>query len=154
MSSLEYFTFTLKQAGMRLTPQRIAVCKLLSETSSHPTASSIYRQIRAQHPSLSLMTVYNTLKALVDLGAINALGHAGDGNVHYDGDTAPHINLACVSCHKIVDIASRKAARLDGEISRVSGFRLLGARILYYGHCPACQKSAVQHNLNLKKEKR
>jgi Fur family peroxide stress response transcriptional regulator len=90
------------------------------------------------------MTVYNTLNALVDLGAINALGDAGDDNVHYDGNNFPHINLACISCHTIVDIDSPKIADLEGEVSRTSGFKILGTRMLYYGLCPDCQKSNIQ----------
>jgi Fur family peroxide stress response transcriptional regulator len=142
MTSLDYFTSTLKQAGMRLTPQRIAICKLLGETNTHPTASGIYVRIRTQYPSLSLMTVYNTLNALVDLGAVNALGSAGDDNIHYDGNTSPHINLACISCHKIVDIDSGNMTGLEDAVSN-SGFKILGARILYYGLCPDCQKSTI-----------
>jgi Fur family peroxide stress response transcriptional regulator len=139
MSDLDYFTITLKQAGMRLTPQRIAICKLLSESTSHPTAMMIYDQIHAQYPSLSLMTVYNTLNTLVDLGAVNVLGSAGDDNVHYDGNTSPHINLACISCHKIIDVASSTMADLEGEVSSLSGYKVLGARMVYYGLCPDCQ---------------
>jgi Fur family transcriptional regulator, peroxide stress response regulator len=144
MSPLEFFTTTLKQANMRLTPQRIAICKLLSETDDHPTAAAIYDQIKAQYPSLSLMTVYNTLNTLVELGTVSALGNAGDGNIHYDGNTSPHINLACVSCHKIIDIASPNIPQLDNEITDASGFKLIGARIMYYGLCPDCQNPTVQ----------
>ena len=144
MSTLEYFTSTLKRAGMCLTPQRIAICKYLSESNAHPTAALIFEQIRAQYPSLSLMTVYNTLNTLVDLGAVNALGDAGDDNVHYDGNASPHINLACISCHKIVDIDSPKVADLDAEVNGTSDFKVLGSRMLYYGLCPDCQKSTVQ----------
>jgi Fur family transcriptional regulator, peroxide stress response regulator len=144
MSTLEQLTSTLKKAGMRLTPQRLSICKLLGDTNAHPTAAAIYQQIRVQYPSLSLMTVYNTLNRLVELGAVNALGNAGDDNVHYDGNTSPHINLACISCHKIIDVASRKVADLDGEVSRASGFKLFGARMLFYGLCPDCQKSTIQ----------
>jgi Fur family transcriptional regulator, peroxide stress response regulator len=143
MAELEYFTSSLKQAGLRLTPQRIAICKLLSESRSHPTAGAIYEQLRADYPSLSLMTVYNTLNALVELGAVNVLGGAGDGNVHYDGNTSPHVNLACISCHKILDIESPKVSSLDREVHSRSGFEVLGARIVYYGLCPDCQKTTV-----------
>ena len=144
MSTLNYFTSTLKQTGMRLTPQRIAICQLLSETNTHPTAAMIYGLIRGQYPSLSLMTVYNTLKMLVDLGVVNALGNAGDGQVHYDGNTAPHINLACISCHKIEDINLPNITDLGGDVSNASGYTLLGARLLYYGLCPDCQKLTIQ----------
>lgn len=144
MSTRNYFTSTLKQIGMRLTPQRIAICQLLSETNTHPTAAMIYELIRGQYPSLSLMTVYNTLNMLVDLGVVNALGNAGDGQVHYDGNTSPHINLACISCHKIEDINLPNITDLGSEVNYASGYKLLGARLLYYGLCPDCQKLTIQ----------
>ncbi|GAB4495276.1 MAG: Fur family transcriptional regulator [Anaerolineales bacterium] len=139
----------LKQSGLRLTPQRIAICQMLAETDEHPTATQIYQALKPDYPSLSLATVYNTLEALVGLGVVNALGHAGDDQVHYDADTAPHVNLACISCHKIVDVPSEHVQHLQGEISNTSGFRLLGARVLYYGVCPECQakQAAAPHQL-------
>ncbi len=145
MNTVEFITSTLKKAGMSLTPQRMAICKLLSGSNAHQTAASIYQQVRAQYPSLSLMTVYNTLNTLVDLGAINVLGDAGDGNVHYDGNISPHINLACISCHTIVDIPSARIEDLEAEISGASGFKVLGTRLLYYGLCPTCQKKEAQN---------
>ena len=143
MPKLESFTSALKEAGLRFTPQRIAICKLLSESREHPTAARIHQALQAEYPSLSLMTVYNTLNTLVDLGVVNALGHAGDGNVHYDGDTSPHINLACVSCHCIVDVPSPGLTEMDAQVSATSGYKLLGARLMYYGLCPECQGSAI-----------
>jgi Fur family peroxide stress response transcriptional regulator len=144
MSNFEHFISTLQRSGMRLTPQRIAICKLLSESHDHPTSAMIYDQIRAQYPSLSLMTVYNTLDRLVNLGLVNALGNAGDDNSHYDGNTSSHINLACISCHKIVDMDSPQITNLDHVVSDTSGYKLLGVRMMYYGLCPECQNSAIQ----------
>src|SRR5512141_1332707 len=100
MSNLPILTSALQQAGMRLTPQRMAVCKLLTESKEHPSAAMIYEELRPQFQSLSLATVYNTLDMLVRLGAVNVLGHAGDDHVHYDADLEPHVNLACVACHR------------------------------------------------------
>lgn len=137
--------YLLRQAGLRLTPQRIAVCQYLSETQTHPTAQQIYAQLKPEHPSLSLATIYNTLEALVELGAINALGSAGDDAVHYDADIEPHVNLACVSCHKIIDLPSEHVHTLDQEIANVSGYDLLGARVMYYGMCPECQQGQAEN---------
>lgn len=143
MSNLETLTTTLQHAGMRITPQRVAICKLLAESDEHPTAARIFEQVKEQYPSISLATIYNTLDILVSLGAVNVLGHAGDDNVHYDADMDPHVNLACVSCHKIVDIPSEHVTHLDSEITGASGYKLLGARVLYYGLCPPCQKKSA-----------
>ncbi|MCL4268944.1 MAG: transcriptional repressor [Anaerolineales bacterium] len=100
----------------------------------------IYDELKPRFDSLSLATVYNTLDTLVGLGVVNVLGHAGDDKVHYDADTEPHVNLACISCSRIIDIPSEHVTHLDSEITAASGYKLLGARVLYYGLCPDCQK--------------
>ena len=140
MSDLNTLTSALHGAGMRITPQRVAICELLASSDEHPTAANIYDELKPRFASLSLATVYNTLDALVGLGVVNVLGHAGDDTVHYDADTAPHVNLACISCSKIIDIPSEHVTHLDEEITSASGYKLLGARVLYYGLCPSCQK--------------
>lgn len=141
MNESEVLLSTLRKAGMRITPQRITICRLLCETDSHPTANEIFEKTRRQFPSLALATVYNTLDVLVRLGAIHDLGAIGDGHIHFDADTSPHVNLACVSCHRILDIESTHAEGLDQDVSSASGFRLLGARVMYYGLCPDCQQT-------------
>lgn len=143
MTDVTLLTTTLKQAGLRLTPQRIAICNVLAETTQHPTASAIYEKIKPEYPSLSLATVYNTLEILVAHGKVNILGDAGDGKVHFDPDIKPHINLACIQCHQIIDISSTHVSRMDEEITQSSGYNLLGSRLIYYGICPACQSRVI-----------
>jgi Fur family peroxide stress response transcriptional regulator len=149
MSDLKTLTSALQQAGMRLTPQRTSICELLVESEEHPTAAMIYEALKPRFSSLSLATVYNTLDALVGLGAVNVLGHAGDDKVHYDADTEPHVNLACLSCSRIVDIPSEHVKHLDSEITSASGYKLLGARVLYYGLCPECQKKQADQGAGI-----
>ena len=144
MTDLSTLTLALQQAGMRITPQRTAICELLATSEAHPTAAMIYEDLKPRFPSMSLATVYNTLEVLVEIGAINVLGQAGDDTVHYDADTEPHVNLACLSCNKIVDIPSEHVGHLDAEITAASGYKLLGARVLYYGLCPDCQAKQVE----------
>ena len=144
MTDSSTLTLALQQAGMRITPQRTAICELLTVSEEHPTAAMIYDDLKPRFPSMSLATVYNTLDALVEIGAINVLGQAGDDTVHYDADTEPHVNLACLSCNKIVDIPSEHVSHLDEEITAASGYKLLGARVLYYGLCPDCQRKQAE----------
>jgi len=141
MTEYTAFTQALKKSGMRLTPQRLAICRFMAESTHHPTSEEIFRALKEDFPSMSLATVYNTLDVLVALGAVNALGSVGDNKVHFDGNTAPHINLACVRCHQIKDVSSEYVAKMDSEISGKSGYQLLGSRVLYYGICPDCQKA-------------
>jgi Fur family transcriptional regulator, peroxide stress response regulator len=138
-----HLTQALNKAGLRLTPQRLAICKLLAESKAHPTAQMIYDALKSDYPSLSLATVYNTLESLVRLGIINTLGSAGDDAVHYDANTEPHVNLACISCHRVIDLPSEHVTHLEDEVVSNSGYQVLGARVLYYGVCPSCQEEEV-----------
>lgn len=135
------YTNSLHRAGLRITPQRIAICKVLAENKDHPSAGDLYDALKVDYPSISLATIYNTLDVLVGLGLVNALGSIGDDKVHFDADTHPHINLACTKCHKITDLPSNFVDQLDQEISRQSGYQLMGSRLLYYGICPRCQQA-------------
>lgn len=139
MNKIENFAQALSESGLRLTPQRLAVCRLLASTDEHPTAQMIYDSVRKEYPTLSLATVYNTLETLVNLGMVHDLGSAGDGRVHYDGETGPHVNLACLMCSQVIDFPSQHVEALQNEVAENSGYRLKGARVLYYGYCPACQ---------------
>jgi len=140
MPAYEEIMQALRSSGLRLTPQRQAICKLLVESTNHPSAQMIYEQLHPQYNSLSLATVYNTLEALTRIGVINVLGEVGSGDaVRYDADTEPHVNLACVRCHRIIDIDNPRVHEIEEEVAQSSGFTLLGARVLYYGVCPDCQ---------------
>ncbi len=130
----------LRSAGLRLTPQRRAICRYLAQTDEHPTAQQIFAAIRPAFPSLSLATVYNTLDTLVRLGAVHALGGAGDGAIHYDADIRPHVHLACLECHQVVDLPCDAVAELNHKVEHESGYHILGARLVYYGLCPDCQR--------------
>jgi len=135
-----------KKNGLRNTTQRRDVYEYLIKTSSHPTARQIFDQLKPDHPTLSLATVYNTLDLLVGAGLINALGEIGDNQVHFDGDTNAHINLACTECHKITDMPDEKTDFTNSLIEK-SGFIVHGSRVVYYGICPECQ---LKHNQKTK----
>jgi Fur family peroxide stress response transcriptional regulator len=130
---------SLRNAGLRLTPQRLAICSYLANTDMHPTAQIIYDQVRPQFPTLSLATVYNTLDMLVRLGTINTLGGTGSEAERYDADTSPHVNLSCVSCRRVIDFPSQHVYELENEVAAQAGYRLLGSRFLIFGLCPECQ---------------
>ncbi len=131
----------LRQAKLRLTPQRLAICRALADSDAHPTAQAVYAQLRPQFPSLSRATVYNTLDVLVRSGLAHELGTAGDNAVHYDADTSPHVNLVCVQCHRVEDLPGVPLDAIAQQVAQGSGYELQGARVVYYGLCPACRAS-------------
>ena len=137
--SVEILVERLKEVGLRVTPQRLAIYGALVRSDAHPTAQALFEQLQPTLPSLSQATVYNTLQALVKHGLVQEIGEAGDGAAHYDANPEPHVNLICTRCHRVDDFFD---VPLDGVVERVvagSGYRLQGMRIAYYGLCPSCQ---------------
>lgn len=141
MLNERYLTDVLHQAGLRATAQRMAIYKLLMQTNTHPSVNDIYSQLKEHFPTLSLATVYNTLNVLMEMGFVNALGSIGDDKVHLDGNLTPHINLACVKCHEIIDLQSELVEKMNAEIHQKSGYKVMGERVLYYGICPRCRRT-------------
>ncbi len=131
----------LRAAGLRVTPQRAAICRALVTSRTHPTAQVLYNQLAGEVAGLSRATVYNTLQTLVAGGLIHDLGEAGDGAVHYDADVEPHVNLICLRCHRVDDLPTTALDQVAEQVAGRSGYQLRGARIAYYGLCPECQRA-------------
>ena len=129
----------LKSAGLRVTPQRLAIFRALVSTDSHPTAQTLFEQLHSQLPSLSQATVYNTLQILAERGLIMEIGTAGDGVVHYDGDPTPHVNLICTHCHDVQDLFEVPLGSVAQEKVGHAGFKIHAMRIAFYGQCQDCQ---------------
>jgi Fur family peroxide stress response transcriptional regulator len=144
----------LRRRGYRATPQRIAICKFALQASTHPTAQEIYKKVREIYPTISLATVYQTLKVLKELNLIQELPFFRQ-KTRFDPYTKPHINLVCSKCGKIKDLDDPIAKLLVERISRMNNFKVNGQRIEIYGLCGECVKNMGPHvdlkTLNLKK---
>jgi Fur family peroxide stress response transcriptional regulator len=129
----------LQEQEYRLTPQRVALLRLLATSDGHPSASQLYEQIKDQFPTTSPATVYKTLNLLKEMGEVLELGFSDDDN-RYDGNKPfPHPHLVCLRCRKIVDPEIDLIQDLEQEMSRQSGYEILSHRLDFYGLCPDCQ---------------
>ena len=88
---------TFKEKKLKLTPQRLAVYQYLKSTSEHPSAETIYKALQPNYPTMSLATVYKTLKTLVEIGLVQEL-NVGEGNFRYDGNCSEHGHIQCILC--------------------------------------------------------
>ena len=125
----------LKRAGFRITTQRVAICDYLAAVKTHPTAPQVFEAVRLTHETLSLTTVYATLDTLAHLGMIAAFGGVGDDHVHYEPDPTPHVNLACESCHRIVDLDIPQLSDIQSEIGRRIGGQVREGTVMYHCDC-------------------
>ncbi len=129
----------LRERHCRLTPQRIALLRILASSHDHPSAAHLYDRIRSQFPTTSLATVYKTLSLLDDMGEVLELGFSGDDN-RYDGNRPyPHPHLICLRCRRIMDADVQVAESLARETAQGAGFRVVGHRFDIYGLCAHCQ---------------
>ncbi|TFH66090.1 MAG: transcriptional repressor, partial [Gemmatimonadales bacterium] len=87
----------LEATGHRFTEQRAAVYRFLSDTTSHPNADEVFREVRGQIPGISLATVYKGLETLVNCGLATKLTYS-DGSARYDARMDPHHHARCISC--------------------------------------------------------
>ncbi len=134
----------LKRAGLKLTPQRIAIVKLFAGDESHPTAQDLYEKLRPAFPTMSFATVYNTLGALAKAGLAGLVripGKRGDA-ARFDPNTTAHHHAVCDSCGAVIDIAAGTLAPTPGAVSKLRrtapGFRVRTVERTYRGLCAAC----------------
>jgi Fur family peroxide stress response transcriptional regulator len=134
---------TLKAAGHRVTPQRLAILRELADSTGHPSVETVYAAVKPTYPTTSLATVYKTVALLKELGEALEFGF-GDGGNRYDVRLPePHPHLVCLKCRRIVDANLASLSHLTESLARTTGFRIQSHRVDFYGICPDCQDAGI-----------
>lgn len=129
---------TLRAHNHKLTPQRLAIVRVLADSEGHPGAESIHEQLKEKFPTMSLATVYRNIQLIKSLGEVLELGFP-DGSNRYDGKKPyPHPHLVCIRCKCIMDPDLESLADMTTELAEETGFRVLSHRLDFFGLCPAC----------------
>ena len=137
---LHELTVRLREQGHRLTPQRMAVLKILSVSEGHPSVEQIYERVKADFPMTSLATIYKTVTLLKEMGEVLELGFSDDSN-RYDGNKPyPHPHLICTQCKNIMDPKVATLSELRQEVAQSTGYRIVSHRLDFFGICPQCQE--------------
>jgi Fe2+ or Zn2+ uptake regulation protein len=131
----------LEGAGLRCTPQRLAVYDHLARAEHHPTAEDVYQAVRAAVPRISLATVYKALEALVETGVAAKLpADPGDASARYDARRDPHYHFRCLRTGTVHDLPTHfdpgLVARLDPQLADYlsrQGFQVTGYRLELVG---------------------
>ena len=134
----------LRSHRLKVTPQRLAILTVLTQTTKHPDAENIYQTLRETHPSISLATVYKTLDTLKNAGLILEL-NAGEDSFRYDANTQPHVHLVCAKCRQVFDATETESASfrtfLDDFSSKMA-FETDYALLLLFGQCTQCPNAS------------
>ena len=122
----------LRRQGVRITRQRSAILGIISETEDHPDALEIFRRAVTIDPSISLSTVYRTMKLLGDIGAIHRHAFEG-GPSRFEHAADHHDHLIDLETGDVIEFKSDRIERLQNEIAKSLGYDIVHHRLELYG---------------------
>lgn len=120
-----------------MTPQRKLVYDVVRESSDHPTPADVIERLRENGHKLAYATVYNSLRYLTDVGAIQEL-KIGAGASRYDARLDAHQHVMCVACGRVDEVFQLEASALKGLIEQETGYQVESLDVIAKGICPTC----------------
>ena len=127
----------LRDEGLRLTHQRLEVVREIAATDEHPDVETVYRGVRSRVPTISLDTVYRTLRTLENRGLVTRV-NATSGPARYDANLEPHHHFVCTRCGMVRDVVDPnldtvRAPKTTSNIGAVNS-----VEVQLRGVCKAC----------------
>lgn len=138
MVVMENLALLFREKNLKLTPQRYAIYKYLLSTKSHPSAEMIYEKIIADYPTMSLATVYKTVKTLSEIGLVQEL-NVGEDNFRFDANVAMHPHIVCLSCGRVDDLENVDFSFLNREAENHTDYKIQNHKLYFYGYCSKCK---------------
>ncbi|OKH38481.1 transcriptional repressor [[Phormidium ambiguum] IAM M-71] len=137
----------LNERGWRLTPQRETILHLFQELpkGDHLSAEDLYQRLESQGESISLSTIYRSLKLMARMGILREL-ELGEGHKHYElNQPYPHHHdhLICVRCNKTVEFKNDAILKIGTKTAEKEGYQLLDCQLTIHAICPACQRALL-----------
>jgi Fe2+ or Zn2+ uptake regulation protein len=137
MTAVEELTTRFREQGLRVTPQRQAIFRLLDGNDSHPTVEALFESARAEMPTISLKTVYQTVHDLEAMGEVTLLD-LGTGSVRVDPNVElAHHHLICSECNKVRDVMV-DVGSIDLPAGARRGFTVADVEVHFRGVCDEC----------------
>lgn len=136
-ASIEYLTKQLKSKGIRPSYHRVKVLEYLNRIGGHPTVEEIFHALSPEIPSLSKVTIYNTLHAFVEAGLVRVV-EIDETQARYDITLSDHGHFMCEACGTIYNFPARidPASMNDG----LNQFQIKQKDIYCKGICPNCME--------------
>ncbi len=120
--------------------QRQLILTRLQALKSHPTADTLYQDMKPENPGLSLATVYRNLNQMAENDMVRKVSVA-EGADRFDGNMTPHHHMICEKCGHITDIPVDVLPEIDFSSLNAEGCKLARAEVMFYGLCPMCNVS-------------
>lgn len=131
----------LREKGVRLTDQRKALIKYLITSHAHPTVEEIYNDLQDEAGSMSLATIYNNLRVLVDAGIVYEMKFT-DVSSRFDFIRHKHYHIICTNCGKVADFEVPDVSGIKQQAREQTGYVVNEVKLELYGICPECARKA------------
>lgn len=127
----------LREKGLKVTPQRIAVYNMLCNSMEHPNAEMIYKTLEPANPTMSLATVYKTLDFFKQLGLVQEL-NVGEPSSRYDAVVQCHPHTVCKVCGQVRDLPIETLTNVAKKLVPDLDFNVECEQLILYGVCKEC----------------
>jgi Fur family peroxide stress response transcriptional regulator len=134
---LDLFRELFREKGFKITPQRTAIYKALSNSNDHPSAETVYERVRVDFPNISFDTVNRTLLTLCELGLAFVVEGSSKAR-RFDADVNEHQHFKCIKCKRILDLYHRPFENIQLPEEVESGFKVIRKSIYIEGICNEC----------------
>ena len=129
---------TLKEKGLKLTPQRILIADIIHEANGHITAEEIIGQARAKMPGVNKSTIYRTLELLEGASCVFK-SEMGDQVIYHHADEGHHHHLVCRECGQTIECDEELLAPMQKTVKAKYGFQIGLNHLIMSGVCKKCQ---------------
>jgi Fur family transcriptional regulator, ferric uptake regulator len=129
----------LRARGLRWTPQRRVLLRVLAGVDGHVTGAELVEGCRAIDPSTTPSTVYRTLDVLEELGIVSHSHGPGGRQEFHVGPVADHAHLVCGSCGRRVELARHEVQPLADDVLLRHGFDVDIEHLTIEGRCADCR---------------
>lgn len=136
---MDAFPAKCRRAGLKVTPQRMAVYKALIESNQHPSAEMVFHKTREVIPNISLDTVNRTLLTLAEIRTAFIVEGSGDVK-RFDGVLETHQHFKCLKCRRIVDFHYKPFDKITVPKNIGRKFTVLKTTVYLEGICDLCRK--------------
>ena len=121
------------ERGLRMTDQRRVIARVLSTSNDHPDVEELHRRAAAIDKGISIATVYRTVRLLEEAGILERHDFR-DGRSRYEEAGADHHDhLIDMKTGRVLEFVDPEIERLQQEIARRLGYRLVDHRLELYG---------------------
>ena len=126
--------------GIRMTSQRQVIVSVISESEDHPDVDELYRRAVDEDSTISIATVYRTVKLLEEAGVIDRL-EFGDGRSRYEESGEHHEHLVDVETGEVIEFYHAELEALKVQIAQDMGYELVDHRLELFGRKLKSEKS-------------